>query len=133
MLVKLFEDYSEDLASAKETIIIKAIETDNANVVDFLSKKGYNNDPEYNFLENATGKLNVFNYFLKKGVDDEQLNNLSSFSLRSKNIQKALLDNGYDSFLKDKIGIVGLHPNVKNDPKYKVFIDTIEGIETYNL
>jgi hypothetical protein len=132
MLIKLFENYSTELEDIKEKILSEAIATDNADVVDFFVKKGYDiTDIEYNYLERASGNINVFRYMLSKGVKEENLNDLTSF--RYKEVQEALLDFGYWGFLKDKVGFNGINHEIKNNPKYKDDMDAIQGIEEFNL
>lgn len=132
MLIKLFENYSTELEDIKEKILSEAIATDNADVVDFFVKKGYDiTDIEYNYLERASRNINVFRYMLSKGVKEENLNDLTSF--RYKEVQEALLDFGYWGFLKDKVGFNGINHEIKNNPKYKDDMDAIQGIEEFNL
>lgn len=132
MLIKLFENYSTELEDIKEKILSEAIATDNADVVDFFVKKGYDiTDIEYNYLERASSNINVFRYMLSKGVKEENLNDLTSF--RYKEVQEALLDFGYWGFLKDKVGFNGINHEIKNNPKYKDDMDAIQGIEEFNL
>lgn len=132
MIIKLFENYSTELENIKEKIISEAIATNNANVVDFFVKKGYDiTDIEYNYLERASGNMNVFRYMLSNGVKEENLNDLTSF--RYKEVQEALLDFGYWGFLKDKVGFNGINHEIKNNPKYKDDMDAIQGIEEFNL
>lgn len=132
MLIKLFENYSTELEDIKEKILSEAIATDNADVVDFFVKKGYDiTDIEYDYLERASSNINVFRYMLSKGVKEENLNDLTSF--RYKEIQEALLDFGYWGFLKDKVGFNGINHEIKNNPKYKDDMDAIQGIEEFNL
>lgn len=132
MLIKLFENYSTELEDIKEKILSEAIATDNADVVDFFVKKGYDiTDIEYDYLERASSNINVFRYMLSKGVKEENLNDLTSF--RYKEVQEALLDFGYWGFLKDKVGFNGINHEIKNNPKYKDDMDAIQGIEEFNL
>lgn len=132
MLIKLFENYSTELEDIKEKILSEAIATDNADVVDFFVKKGYDiTDIEYDYLERASRNINVFRYMLSKGVKEENLNDLTSF--RYKEVQEALLDFGYWGFLKDKVGFNGINHEIKNNPKYKDDMDAIQGIEEFNL
>jgi hypothetical protein len=132
MLIKLFENYSTELEDIKEKILSEAIATDNADVVDFFVKKGYDiTDIEYDYLERASRNINIFRYMLSKGVKEENLNDLTSF--RYKEIQEALLDFGYWGFLKDKVGFNGINHEIKNNPKYKDDMDAIQGIEEFNL
>lgn len=135
MLIKLFEDYSTDLESIKEKLISAAISTNNAKVVDFFVKKGYDiNDTDYDYLVRASENMNVFRYMLANGVKEENLNDLaSSSSLRYKDVQEALLDFGHWAFLKDNVGFDRIFNSIKNNPKYKEDMDAIQGIEEFNL
>lgn len=135
MLIKLFEDYSTDLETIKEKLLSAAISTNNDKVVDFFVKKGYDiNDINYDYLVRASANMNVFRYMLANGVKEENLNDLvSSSSLRSKDVQEALLDFGYWAFLKESVGFDGIFNSIKNNPKYKDDMDAIQGIEEFNL
>lgn len=135
MLIKLFEDYSTDLEAIKEELISAAISTNNAKVVDFFVKKGYDiNDTDYDYLVRASENMNVFRYMLANGVKEENLNDLaSSSSLRYKDVQEALLDFGHWAFLKDNVGFDRIFNSIKNNPKYKEDMDAIQGIEEFNL
>jgi len=103
-MIKLFEKYN-NIAEIKNMLFLKAIDTDNIEVIDFFVKKGYKaNDDE--IFEKALYNIEVLKYFLTQGVKpfypnyDSRLRN----QLKEENVQKVLIDFNYAQFINDTIG-----------------------------
>ena len=114
-MIKLFEKF-ESVGDVKDALFIKAIETDELDLVKFFFKKGYNLNSD-DAVYTSTFNDNIFRFFLKNKADVKVLNYNSNTreQLDKLEVQKALIDFGYDSFIYDT---VGFNRNLKFDPKY---------------
>jgi len=132
MLIKLYEKYI-DIKDIKETLILKAIETDNVNMIDFFVKKGYDINFEEAILL-STFNNKIFRYFLKNKIkiDESIIDYEFKNRLRDVEVQKALIDFGHEQIIKDT---VGFDFSLKNDPnsKYADVIRRYEDVDKYNL
>lgn len=129
MIIKLFEKYT-DIKDVKEEIFIKAIDTENINVIKFFVNKGYDINGK-NVLFTASFKDDVFRYFLEKKPDiKNNINYEFKDRMRMDHIQKALIDFGYDEIVYKTVGFTS---NIRNDPKYKDIVEMHEDIDKYNL
>ena len=129
-MIKLFEKF-ESVGDVKDALFIKAIETDELNLVKFFFKKGYNLNSD-DAVYTSTFNDNIFRFFLKNKADVKVLNYNSNTreQLDKLEVQKALIDFGYDSFIYDT---VGFNRNLKFDPKYADIIKSYENIGKFNL
>jgi len=128
-MIKLFEKYL-NIKQVKEDIFIKAIDTDNKEVIEFFIKKGYDINGS-GVLFAASFNEDIFKYFLEQKIDIE--NHIDyDFEKRmcDTNIQKILIDFGYENLIYKT---VGFNNNLRNEPKYADTIKRFEDVEKYNL
>jgi hypothetical protein len=129
MMIKLFENYT-NIKDIKKEILIKAIDTHNIAVIDFFVKKGYDINGE-SVLYDATYDDKVFRYLLSKKSNIEKCIDFGfKERMRDENVQKALIDFGYDNIIYNN---VGFNHNLRNDPKYHDIIELYDDSEKYNL
>jgi len=130
-MIKLFEKYTE-ISDVKEIILCNAINTIDLELVKFFVERGYNVNTNKVLFE-ATFTPEILKYLLGKKMD---LNFVSSgnYELRSQlhilEIQKILIDFGYEHFIFDKIGF---NQKLKEDPKYADVVERYEDAKKYNL
>ncbi len=103
-MIKLFENYN-NVAEVKEKILLKAIDTDKVDVIDFFVKKGYNADNDEVF-EKAIYNAEVLEYFLEKGIKPFHPNYDSRLvrQLKEIEVQRILINFNYAKFINDTIG-----------------------------
>lgn len=133
MIIKLFESYTTDLNDVRDKILLKAIETDNIDIVDFFVNKGYDiNNSEVISL--ALYNFEILKYLLNKGINFENNVNVNDYydnkQLKTLDVQKILIDFGYEHFIHDNIGF---NTDLKNDKKYSDVVKRAEDVEKYNL
>lgn len=140
MIIKLFEEY-ENLDDIKKVIINKAVNVFNSTISDdeneakkllnFFINKGYDIDNDDN-LENVASNPKALKYFLEKGVNinNYKTNHYFLRKIKALDIQKVLIDFGYDSFIHDTVGFNSL---LKDDPKYFKVVDMYNKIKKYNI
>lgn len=130
MMLKLFEKFQE-LDDVKNEILLKAIDTNNLDVIKTFIKKGYNINGD-DVLLNATYVDEIFRFFLNKGIDVETYKDEHDFRDRMSDVyvQKALIDYDYGSLIYDT---VGFDSTLKHDPKYANKIKMIEDVAKYNM
>lgn len=130
MIIKLYEKFT-DLKEVKDTIFMRALETNDVDIVDFFVKRNYDMEGEYAFLT-ACHNDAVFRYFLAKGVDPLNYENDDQFRRRMRDleVQKALIDFDYEVFIYDT---VGFNSALKQDPKYADVVNRFEVTGKYNL
>lgn len=121
---KLFENKIE-LDEERSKLLEMAIDTGDLDLVKFFVNKGFKSE---NVLSVSIDDEKIFRYFLSKGVDIEEIKN--NPYLKKTNIQKSLIDYGYEQFVYDQ---VGFNSELKNDPKYKNLVDMTEETEKYNM
>lgn len=92
------------------------------SIDNFFKKEG----PSYKAFEWAKDDKDLFLYFLKEGGDYESLD---KSILREPEVQKALIDFGKDLFVRD----IGFNPELRNDPKYKKWLEMGEEFDKYNM
>lgn len=126
-MIKLFEKFKE-IDEIKDIIFIKAIETDNTNVIDFFLNKGYDINSG-DVLTDSSYNDNTLRHLLSKGIDVESYRESSTF-LRDLDNQKALIDYGYDYLI---YSTVGFNYRLKDDPKYADNIKRLEDADKYNM
>jgi len=129
-MIKLFEKF-ENISEVKDVIFLKAINTYDLNLIKFFVKKGYDINTQ-DAIYNATYSGDVLRYFLENGADVKDLNNdwHTQNQLRIEEVQKILIDFGYENFIYDT---VGFNKNLKKDPKYSDIVERFEDTEKYNL
>jgi hypothetical protein len=94
----------------------------NKLVDDYFKAQG----PSEDAFRWAKDNKELFTYFLSKGGNFKDLpDNL----LRRLEVQKALIDFGEDLFVKD----VGFNPKLREDPKYKHWLDMTDDIGKFNM
>lgn len=127
--LNLYEAY-KNLDDVKNIILSEAIGTDDIEIIDFFVKRGYDINKE-NVFYNATFNDSIFRYFLEKGIKMPQdINWAIKSQLSTENVQKALIDFGYENYINDRIGFNSL---LKNDPKYSIVVKRFEDISKYNI
>lgn len=92
------------------------------SVDNFFKEKG----PSDEAFEWAKYDKDLFLYFLEKGGDYESLN---KNTLKKLEVQKALIDFGKDLFVRD----IGFNEELRNDPKYKKWVEMGEEFDKYNM
>lgn len=130
MLIKLYEKY-KDIKYVKEEIMARAINTENLDIIKFFESRGYDfNNPIAMF--EASFNEDIFEYLLNKKFDIENYMNNNDFSSRAKEpeVQKKLIDFGYDGVINRT---VGFNDKLRNDPKYKHIIDMYNDMSKFNL
>jgi hypothetical protein len=129
-MIKLFEKYN-NIGDVKDMIFKKAVLTGKINIVDFFLKKGYDINTE-DALLHATYDDDMFRFFLKKGVDLEAVKDDYDIKKRFSNIdvQRTLIDFGKEQIIYDTVGFNG---GLKGEPKYRDIIEQYEDAERYNL
>jgi hypothetical protein len=104
-MIKLFENYN-NVVEVKEMILLKAIDTDKIEVIDFFINKGYKADNDDIFIKAVYNK-DLLEYFLEKGIkpfypgyyDTRIVRQLSK-----EEIQRILINFNYAQFIYDTIG-----------------------------
>ena len=138
MIIKLYEKFiteaaaSDDIDEVKDIILIKAIDTEIVEIVEFFVNKGYNINGEQ-VLFTASFDDNMFRYFLENGADVKKLLEDDVYfdkRIKDVNVQKALIDFGHEQLIYDG---PGFNDKLKNDPKYADIIERFENAEKYNL
>jgi len=92
------------------------------SVDNFFKEKG----PSDKAFEWAKYDKELFLYFLEKDGDYESLD---KSTLKKLEVQKALIDFGKDLFVRD----IGFNDELRNDPKYKKWLDMGEEFDKYNM
>lgn len=138
MIIKLFEEY-KSVDDVKEIILNKAVRTftsiiqDDENeakkLLDFFINKGYDIDDN---LENVASQPKALEYFLEKGVNPNNYKTNQWFlrQIHALEIQKVLIDFGYDLLIHDT---VGFNSALKNDPKYLKVVNKFDNMKKYNI
>lgn len=124
-MIKLFEEFAE-VDEVKETIFNYAVETYDPEIIEFFLNKGYDIDTD-NALDKASRDDKTLRYMLEKGADIEYL---SKYRLENDDVQKVLIDLGYERYIHDT---VGFNRKLENDPKYADIIQQVKDMEKYNL
>jgi len=120
-MIKLFESFT-DLEDTKFLLMLKAIDTDNPDIVDFFVKKGYDIDDVEIFLK-ATRNSDSLRYLLKNGIDPNNYKNINDDrGLKDYETQKALMDYNYGRYIEKYIGF---NWKIKEDPKYAELVHKI--------
>ena len=128
MIIKLYEKYL-NIKEVKAEIFIKAIDTNDKEIIEFFIKKGYDINGK-GVLFASSFDEDIFRYFLEKGIKVENNDHDFDRRLTYLEIQKALIDYGYEVFINDT---VGFNNSLKNDPKYADVVQRFEDIGKYNL
>lgn len=134
-MIKIFEQfikeaYDDKLEDVKETLLVKAIDTEDLDIVKFFVEKDYDINTN-EVLFSATFNDEIFRYFLQKGAKVENLiDDHYMKRLHDKNVQKALIDYGHETFVHD---VPGFNNDLRNDPKYADVIDRFERTDKYNI
>jgi hypothetical protein len=138
MIIKLFDDY-KSVDDVKEIILNKVIgifpsiirydENEAKKLLDFFINKGYDIDDE---LEYVASEPKALKYFLEKGVNPNNYKTNQGFlkKIYALEIQKVLIDLGYDLFIHET---VGFNKALKNDPKYFKVVDKFDKAKKYNI
>ena len=132
MIVKIFENFTEDVKDMKNMILRRAIETGELSVVKSFVKRGYDINGD-DILDYSVENIDIFKYMLEKKIDIKDGMNGYNFrdSVKRKlDVQKALIDAGYEMLLYDK---VGFHYELKNDKKYADIVNMVEDMKKYNM
>ena len=129
-MIKLYENFT-DIKDIKQIIFLKAVDTCDIKIIEFFLKKGYDINIE-DALAHAIGDYDVFRYFLKNGADVKE--NLD-YHLKRRfesdiELQKILIDFGYDVLIHDEIGFLD---GLKRFPKYADVVKRFEDVGKYNL
>lgn len=130
-MIKLFEKFS-DIKKVKDAILVKAIETEDLNLVKFFIKKGYDINAD-DAIYQATYNDDILKYFLENNAKVEVLNDnwKSQTQLSDADVQKILIDFGYDNFINQT---VGFNNKIKEfGQKYVDIIENYENIKKFNL
>lgn len=127
--LNLYEAY-KNLDDVKNIILSEAIGTDDIEVIDFFVKRGYDINGE-NVFYDASFSDNVFRYLLEKGIKIPQdIDWATKNQLKTENVQKALIDFGYENYINDT---VGFNIMLRRDPKYAIVVKRFEDINKYNI
>lgn len=126
---KLFEN-KIGLESDQEKLLDLAVDTGELDLVKFFVDKNFNIKNDHEILLSAAKNQDyeIFRYLLSKGADINELK--KSYILKDTNIQKSLIDNGYEQFVHDTSGF---NKELKNDPKYRDYVDKEENLDKFNL
>lgn len=129
-MIKLFEKFT-NIKDVKDSIFLRAVGTDELNIVKFFVKKGYDINVE-DALYEATDNDEIFRFLLKNGANVEALNSDydSRKALQEVYVQKALIDFGHEVFIYDT---VGFNERLKEDPKYADIVLRFENVSKYNI
>lgn len=130
-MIKLFEKFT-NIKEVKDSIFLRAVETDELDIVKFFVKKGYDINAE-DVLYKATNDDDVFRFLLKNGANVKVLNSDydSTRTLKEDvDVQKALIDFGHEVFIYDT---VGFNEKLKEDPKYADIVSRFENVSKYNI
>lgn len=132
-MIKLYEKWTkiEALDDIKNTIMLRAVESNNVDVIDFFVKKKYNYDND-NIIETTMYNNNSLRYFLGKGINFIKYYNNDTIkrNIKDTDVQKILIDFNYEDFIYDT---VGFNFELKQDPKYSKIIQRFEEQKKYNL
>lgn len=130
-MIKLFEKFST-VDDVKDALFIKAIETGELNLVKFFVKKGYNINAD-KAIFNATYYNDILKYFLENNADVEPLAEdwKSETQLSNAEVQKLLIDFGYDNFIHRTVGFnIGIRAFGQ---KYIDIIEDYKNIVKFNI
>jgi len=132
MIVKIFENFTEDVKEMRNIILRRAIETSELSVVKSFVKRGYDINGD-DILVNAAEDIDIFTYMLEKKIDIQE--GMDDYYFRDKvkhdvDVQKALIDAGYEMLVYDK---VGFHFRLREDKKYADIVDMVEDMKKYNM
>lgn len=129
-MLKIFEDFN-NIGEVKEDILLEAISIGDKNIIEMFLNKGYKITRDS--IIATSFDMEIFKYILNK-INLEDYMDLSNFDwkrmLKAVNIQKVLIDMGYDHLI---YSTVGFNDELANDPKYKEVIDRIGDISKYNI
>jgi ankyrin repeat protein len=124
-MIKLFEKYN-NVKEVKDEIFLKAIGTNDLEIIEFFLKKGYDINSD-DAIENASYNDKVFRYFLKKGADINKINSYQQ--LHDLDVQKALIDFGHEVFVHEQ----GFNPKLEYDKDYSNVVDKFDSMSKYNF
>jgi len=127
-MIKLFESFT-DIKEVKNNIFLKAIQTGEIDIIQFFLEKGYDINGDDFFSEAVCQKDEILRYLLEKGVEVESNRNIEYY-LKTLDVQKALIDFGYELFIYDN---VGFNPNLSNDPDYAHVVEMTKDMKKYNM
>lgn len=127
-MIKLFESYN-DLGDIKNTIFLAAVDSENLEVIEFFLNKGYDINADDVLTSALQQQPKTLRFLLKKGLKVEY-NQFDDKYLRNLEVQKVLIDFGYDFLLYDK---VGFNNGLLTDPKYADKVKTVEDMAKYNI
>jgi len=104
-------------------LFLLALKTEDFELIKMFINKGADVSYEStynNVLDLAYYDDEVFEYLIKKGSDPKIM---SDATMTDFNIQKILIDNGFDELIDSR---VGFNKNLKNDPKYSKIVRAYE-------
>ena len=127
-MIKLFESYN-NLAEVKNEIFLAAVDTENIELIEFFLNKGYDINNDGVLTSALQQHSETLRFLLEKGLKVEY-NQFDDNYLRDLEVQKVLIDFGYDFLLYDK---VGFNNGLLADKKYADKVKAVDDMTKYNL